>query len=174
MDRMTHLKKVVVTPNPTWHHTHLAHSTTKCECYSVDQWIHCFVNSPHSLQLVNSFKIQWNHLAYRDTFCCSHIITKPLFNLWIFIYFKNLFAIDQNNFLNIITLKILQNVNGWVQLHYGKLLVSCANLPPLKAKSLFRVDKWDPCTTSVYSCYKSWLTPPLFTKMICCHLFHVK
>ncbi len=29
--------------------------------------------SPHSLQSVNSLKIKWNHLAYRDTFCCSDI-----------------------------------------------------------------------------------------------------
>ncbi len=39
--------------------------------YLVDQWIHCFFTGPHSLQPVNSLKTQWNHLAYRDTFCCS-------------------------------------------------------------------------------------------------------
>jgi hypothetical protein len=32
-------------------------------------WVQ-FTN-PRSLQLVNSLKIQWNHLAYKDTFCCS-------------------------------------------------------------------------------------------------------
>jgi hypothetical protein len=31
---------------------------------SLDQWIHYFFISPHSLQLMNSLKIQWNHLAY--------------------------------------------------------------------------------------------------------------
>jgi hypothetical protein len=39
--------------------------------HSLDQWIHCFFSSPHSLQPVNSLKIQWNHLVYRDTFCCN-------------------------------------------------------------------------------------------------------
>jgi hypothetical protein len=39
--------------------------------YSLDQWIHFFFTSPCSPQPMNSFKIQWNHLAYRDTFCCS-------------------------------------------------------------------------------------------------------
>jgi hypothetical protein len=38
---------------------------------SLGQWIHCFFIGPRSLQLMNSFKIQWNHLAYKDTFCCS-------------------------------------------------------------------------------------------------------
>jgi hypothetical protein len=38
---------------------------------SQDQWIHCFFTSPCSLQIMNSLKIQWNHLAYMDTFCCS-------------------------------------------------------------------------------------------------------
>ncbi len=39
--------------------------------HSLDQLIHCFFTIPHSLQLMNSLKIQWNHLVYRDTFCCS-------------------------------------------------------------------------------------------------------
>jgi hypothetical protein len=39
--------------------------------HSLYQWIHYFFTGPRSLQLVNSFKIQWNHLAYRDTFCCN-------------------------------------------------------------------------------------------------------
>jgi hypothetical protein len=39
--------------------------------HSLDDWIHCFLSSPYSRQLVNSLKIQWNHLAFRDTFCCS-------------------------------------------------------------------------------------------------------
>jgi hypothetical protein len=38
---------------------------------SLDQWIHYFFIGPRSLQPVNSFKIQWNHLVYMDTFCCS-------------------------------------------------------------------------------------------------------
>jgi hypothetical protein len=38
---------------------------------SLDWWIHCFFINPHSLQPINSFKIQWSHLAYKDTFCCS-------------------------------------------------------------------------------------------------------
>jgi hypothetical protein len=38
---------------------------------SLDQWIHCFFISLRSLQPVNSFTIQWNHLVYMDTFCCS-------------------------------------------------------------------------------------------------------
>ncbi len=43
--------------------------------YSLDQWIHYFFTSPCSLQLVNSLKIQWNHLKYMDTFCWSNEIT---------------------------------------------------------------------------------------------------
>ncbi len=39
--------------------------------YSPNQWIHCFFTGPHSLQPVNSFKIQWNCLVYKDTFCYS-------------------------------------------------------------------------------------------------------
>jgi hypothetical protein len=39
--------------------------------HSLSQWIHCFFASPSSLQPVNSLKIQWNHLTYKDTFCCS-------------------------------------------------------------------------------------------------------
>ncbi len=35
---------------------------------SLDQWIHCFFTGPCSLRSLNSFKIQWNHLVYRDTF----------------------------------------------------------------------------------------------------------
>jgi hypothetical protein len=38
---------------------------------SLGQWIHCFPSRSHSLWPMNSFNIQWNHLAYRDTFCCS-------------------------------------------------------------------------------------------------------
>ncbi len=38
---------------------------------SLNQWIHCFFIGPCSLQPMNSLKIQWNQLAYRDTFCCS-------------------------------------------------------------------------------------------------------
>jgi len=55
-----------------------AQFTSPC---SLDQWIHCFPTSPRSLQLVNSLKIQWNHLAYRDTFCCSSYPMKAF--LWI-------------------------------------------------------------------------------------------
>jgi hypothetical protein len=39
--------------------------------HSLDQWIHCFFIIHCSLQVINSFKIQWNHLAYMDTCCCS-------------------------------------------------------------------------------------------------------
>ncbi len=39
--------------------------------HSLDQWIHCFFTGPYSLQPMNSLKIQWNHLAYMDTFCCN-------------------------------------------------------------------------------------------------------
>jgi hypothetical protein len=38
---------------------------------SLTQWIHYFVYGPRSLQPVNSFKIQWNHLVYKDSFCCN-------------------------------------------------------------------------------------------------------
>jgi hypothetical protein len=38
---------------------------------SLNQWIHYFFISPHPLQLVNSLKIQWNHLACKGTFCCN-------------------------------------------------------------------------------------------------------
>ncbi len=40
--------------------------------HSLNQWIHYFFIGPYSLQPMNSFKIQWNHLAYRDTFWSNH------------------------------------------------------------------------------------------------------
>jgi hypothetical protein len=40
---------------------------------SLDQWIRRFLTTSCSLQLVNSFIIQWNHLAYKDTFCCNEV-----------------------------------------------------------------------------------------------------
>jgi hypothetical protein len=60
--------------------------TTKCGCNSLipcslEQWIHYFFTSPRSLQLVNSLKIQWNHLVYRDNFYCSGTFDK-------FVHFK--------------------------------------------------------------------------------------
>jgi hypothetical protein len=36
--------------------------------------MHCIPIMSHSLWLVNSLKIQWNHLAHRDTFCCSNLM----------------------------------------------------------------------------------------------------
>jgi hypothetical protein len=36
--------------------------------HSLDQWIHYFPTKSCSLQIVNSLKIQWNHLAHKDTF----------------------------------------------------------------------------------------------------------
>ncbi len=39
--------------------------------HSLDRWIHCLFIGPCSLQPMNSLKIQWNHLTYRDTVCCS-------------------------------------------------------------------------------------------------------
>jgi hypothetical protein len=39
--------------------------------YSLNYWIHCIPIRFHSLQPMNSFKIQWNHLAYKVTFCCN-------------------------------------------------------------------------------------------------------
>lgn len=41
---------------------------------SLDQWIHYFFIRSHSLYLVNSFLIQWNHFVYKDTFCCNEDI----------------------------------------------------------------------------------------------------
>jgi hypothetical protein len=54
-------------PN-TWHV--FSSSFLNPSPHSLDKWIHYFFISPHSLQLINSFKIQWNQLAYMDTFCC--------------------------------------------------------------------------------------------------------
>jgi hypothetical protein len=80
---------------------------------SLDQWIHCFFISPRSLQLVNSLKIQWNHLVYKDTFCGNA--------LWVKVgslYFKHNYQHAHNNQIyttfkcpitNIIIFKILQN-----------------------------------------------------------------
>jgi hypothetical protein len=48
---------------------------------SLDQWIHCFFTGPCSLQPMNSLKIQWNHLAYGDTFCYS--VGKSLPTWWV-------------------------------------------------------------------------------------------
>jgi hypothetical protein len=42
---------------------------------SLDQWIHYFFTGLGSLEPVNSLKIQWNHLRYRDTFCYTHTHT---------------------------------------------------------------------------------------------------
>jgi len=50
--------------------------TTKCECSSLvlvlwtSEFI-CIPTKSHSMGPVNSLKIQWNHLVYRDTFCCN-------------------------------------------------------------------------------------------------------
>jgi hypothetical protein len=41
-----------------------------------NQWIHLKSNEiirAYSLQLMNSLKIQWNPLAYRDIICCTEI-----------------------------------------------------------------------------------------------------
>jgi hypothetical protein len=70
-------------------------TTTKCGCVqfisprSLEQWIHYFFTSPRSLQLMNSLKIQWNHLAYMDTFCCSAFMAYlfyTFFNIYIIIF----------------------------------------------------------------------------------------
>ncbi len=39
--------------------------------HSLTQWIHYFSTSPHLLKLMKSLKIYWNHLAYKDIFCCN-------------------------------------------------------------------------------------------------------
>jgi hypothetical protein len=44
--------------------------------HSLNPWIHYFFTGLCSLQPVNSLKIQWNHWAYRDTFCCSNLNSK--------------------------------------------------------------------------------------------------
>jgi len=44
--------------------------------YSLDQWIHYFFTGPGSLQPVNSLKIRWNHLTYKDTFSCNNLNSK--------------------------------------------------------------------------------------------------
>jgi hypothetical protein len=55
---------------------------TKCGCNTLIlvQWINEFTTSPlgpiHSLGLVNSLKIQWNHLAYMEAFCCNVCTTE--------------------------------------------------------------------------------------------------
>jgi hypothetical protein len=51
--------------------------------HSLDQWIHYFFIGPRSLQLVNSLKIQWNHLMYNNTFCCSERTFSSLLFLWV-------------------------------------------------------------------------------------------
>jgi hypothetical protein len=43
----------------------------KTNPHSLGQWIHCVPIKSHSLWPVNSLNIYGNHLAYRDTFCCS-------------------------------------------------------------------------------------------------------
>ncbi len=49
---------------------------------SLDQWIHWFFVGPCSLQLVNSLKIQWNHLAYKDAFCCNDEYIQSILLVW--------------------------------------------------------------------------------------------
>jgi hypothetical protein len=39
--------------------------------HSLNQWIHYSPTSPRLLRLMNSLKIYWNHLAYKDTICYS-------------------------------------------------------------------------------------------------------
>jgi hypothetical protein len=58
---------------------------------SLDQWIHCFFIGLRSLQPVNSFKIQWNHLVYKDTFCCSFATRLPLHKYYFSIILQLLF-----------------------------------------------------------------------------------
>jgi hypothetical protein len=41
--------------------------------HSLGQWIHYFPIRSHSLWPMNSLNIQWNHLAYKDTFCYSEM-----------------------------------------------------------------------------------------------------
>ncbi len=45
-------------------------------------WIHYIPIRSHSLRLMNSLKIQWNHLAYKDTFCWSEFK-----NAWTLIHY---------------------------------------------------------------------------------------
>jgi len=53
---------------------------------SLNQWIHYLFASPCS------FKIQWNHLAYEDTFCCS----ERIYNLGLY---HNLFICNLHSFV---------------------------------------------------------------------------
>jgi hypothetical protein len=43
--------------------------------HSIEEWICYFFTNPHSLQLMNWLKIQWNHLVYQNTFCCNAVNT---------------------------------------------------------------------------------------------------
>jgi hypothetical protein len=62
---------------------------------SLDQQIHYFFTGPHSLQPMNSLKIQWNHLAYTKIFICSDEFgwnSLLVFKTW----FISIFCIQHN------------------------------------------------------------------------------
>ncbi len=77
---------------------------------SLDQWIHYFFIGPHSFQLVNSLKIQWNHLAYRDTFYCSdfsiehHVSINPNASVFLLVQ-THWFFVGPNAKTNVGTIK---------------------------------------------------------------------
>ncbi len=86
--------------------------------HSLDHWIHYFFIGPHSLQLVNSLKIQWNHLAYKDTFCCCALHFKfGDFQKKITLWLKN-YSFPPQRFLKYI-FKI------FVIIFFNMLLSSC-------------------------------------------------
>jgi len=72
---------------------------------SLDQWTHYFFTSPHSIQPINSLKIQWNHLAYKDTFCCSVLIEMLKWNA------SNVFGCQRMLCPNVFTLLVIWDLD---------------------------------------------------------------
>ncbi len=70
---------------------------------SLDQWIHCFFISLHSLQPVNSLKIQWNHLIwiYHYYKMWVQFISPCSLDQWIHCFFISLHSLQQVNSLTI-------------------------------------------------------------------------
>ncbi len=96
---------------------------TKCGCRSLDQWIPCILTRSCSLGLVNSLKIQWIHLTYKDTF--YYIVMPSLATKWTSVIFIGNKPLTTNNmkssrkptcvkssFLNVELVKKTRNI-GW-------------------------------------------------------------